>query len=90
MKKILILSTSKLTTGAIFHINQCLKSLNNIENVKVYLILNSHINFDLHENLEIELKIIKSCKNSFINILFIFFFIPFYSYLKRIDVIYCP
>ena len=88
MKKILILSTSDLTTGALFHINQCIKALEDCKDFDVFLHISSTLKID--STLKINLSIINFCRFKLFNVIYIFIYIPFYAYFKKVDLIYCP
>jgi len=87
-KRILILSTSNLTTGALFHVNQTLKSIDSIKNIKTYLHCNRYTEINQKNNLEIK-KVLFS-QSRLMNFLYIFLYIPLFTFLKRIDITYCP
>jgi glycosyltransferase involved in cell wall biosynthesis len=88
MKKILILSTSNLTTGARFHIDQVIKALTLIQGKKTFLHINQEFSFSKRHDLEI--NNVKACKVKIINFLYILIYIPIYTYFKKIDITYCP
>jgi glycosyltransferase involved in cell wall biosynthesis len=86
---ILVISASKLTYGAKYHLNQTLKALNKSKKFStIEILLSDDIKILSQKN--VFKKILPWSSVGIFNLLYIQFFLPLYCIRKNISVLYCP